>query len=326
MFERSELSTMSDQALIDAVTAATREEAAAAARRLAFVAEVTARHCDDEDEFSALKLIDGWALAKAEIGASCNLGPHAANTQMRIGMALRERLPRTAAVFADGAVSAKVINAITWRTHLVTDPEALARIDAGIAENAHGFGVLSENGLIAAVDHWVHKYDPLAVIRSKAAAKDRFIEFGDTNDPDGVVSFWGRMRATDAKITEARLNALADTVCPNDPRTARERRADATAAVAAGADRLTCLCGDPDCEGAGKDPRAGAVNIYILAGQDPDAGSRADPGVGPTPAGPTPPTSDEDDRPAERRADGDGSNADEPPPDEPAPDEPAPHE
>ncbi|WP_234807867.1 DUF222 domain-containing protein, partial [Mycolicibacterium bacteremicum] len=285
MFEKPELSKMSDEALINAVTAATREEAAAAARRLAFIAEATSRWCDDEDEFSALKLIDGWAQAKAQIGAACNLGPHAANTQMRIGVALRERLPQTAAVFGTGAISAKVISAITWRTHLVTDPEALASIDAKIAEHAHGYGMLSENALTAAVDHWVHEFDPVAVIRSKTAAKDRYLEFGDRDDPDGVVSFWGRMRATDAKITDARADELADGVCDNDPRTKRERRADAVAAVMAGGTRLTCLCGDPACAGSGKDPRAGAVTIYVLTGQRPDTGEGAEPATGPGPDG-----------------------------------------
>ena len=59
MFERSGLSELSDEQLIAEVTDATRAEAAAAARRLALIAEVTARHCEDEDESSALKLIDG---------------------------------------------------------------------------------------------------------------------------------------------------------------------------------------------------------------------------------------------------------------------------
>ncbi|WP_237742468.1 DUF222 domain-containing protein, partial [Mycobacterium sp. VKM Ac-1816D] len=72
------------------------------------------------------------------------------------------------------------------------------------------------------------------------------------------------MRATDAAISDTRLNTLANGVCSEDPRTVAERRADALAAVLAGADRLTCLCGDPDCAGSGKDPRAGAVTIYVL--------------------------------------------------------------
>ncbi|AHC26373.1 HNH endonuclease signature motif containing protein [Mycolicibacterium neoaurum] len=285
MFELSGLSELSDEALIAEVTDATRAEAAAAARRLAAIAEVTARHCEDEDESSALKLIDGWALAKAEITAACTLGPRAASAQMRIAMALRDRLPRTAEVFAQGSVSAKVIAAITWRTQLVCDEEALALIDAGIAGTAHQYGTLSETALIRAVDYWVHTFDPVAVIRSKVAAKDRYIDFGDRDDPDGVVSFWGRMRATDAAISDTRLNDLAHGVCSEDPRTVAERRADALAAVLAGADRLTCLCSNPDCAGSGKDPRAGAVTIYVLTGQDPESGHGAKPDTGPTPDG-----------------------------------------
>ncbi|TQK27231.1 HNH endonuclease signature motif containing protein [Arthrobacter sp. SLBN-53] len=295
MFERSGLSGLSDEALIAEVTDATRTEAAAAARRLAAIAEVTARHCEVEDESSALRLIDGWALAKAEISAACTLSPRAASAQMRIAMALRDRLPRTAEVFTQGSVSAKVIAAITWRTQLVCDEEALALIDAGIAGTAHQYGALSESALITAVDFWVHTFDPVAVIRSKAAAKDRYIDFGDNDDPDGVVSFWGRMRTTDAAISDTRLTDLANGVCEGDPRTMAERRADALAAVLAGADRLTCLCGNQECTGSGKDPRAGAVTIYVLTGQQPDSGHGAKPDTGPMPStGPVPATPDAD--------------------------------
>ncbi|MDO3400403.1 DUF222 domain-containing protein [Mycolicibacterium neoaurum] len=320
-----ELSGLSDEALIAEVADATRAEAAAAARRLAAIAEVTARHCEDEDESSALKLIDGWALAKAEISAACTLGPRAASAQMRIAMALRDRLPRTAEVFAQGVVSAKVIAGITWRTQLVCDEEALALIDAGIAGTAHQYGALSEAALIRAVDFWVHKFDPVAVIRSKAAARDRYIDFGDRDDPDGVVSFWGRMRTTDAAISDTRLNDLARGVCDGDPRTVAERRADALAAVLAGADRLTCLCGNPDCAGSGKDPRAGAVTIYVLTGQDPDTGHGAKPDAGPTPeSGPVPAAPDdvEEQPAAEVPAAKEGGGAD-PRPAEPRPTAPA---
>lgn len=131
MFETSGLWELSDEALASALAAETQAEAAAAARRLALVAEVTARHCDDEDDSSARQLIDGWALAKAQVSAACNLGPQAASTQMRIGVALRERLPQTAAVFAEGAVSAKVINATpgapTWSPTPTPWPASIPR-------------------------------------------------------------------------------------------------------------------------------------------------------------------------------------------------------
>ena len=278
MFDRVGLAGMGDEALVSALTAATQDEAKVAARRLALIGEVIARQCDGEDDDHAHQVVDGWAWAQAQVAAACNLNPHAASKQMRIAQALRDRLPRTAALLASGTVSATVIDAITWRTHLVEDPDALALIDAAIAGEAGEYGAHSEKALITAVDVWVEKFDPDAVVRSRRAAKDLYVEFGDKDDPNGVASFWGRLRVTDTKILEQRLNALADTVCPNDPRRRGELRAAALAALGAvgpALERLTCACGNPDCEGSGKDPRAGTVTIYVLADQIPAAGQQA---------------------------------------------------
>src|SRR3546814_18745133 len=98
-------------------------------QRLALIGEVIARQCDDEDDVVAHQVIDGWAWAQAAVSAACNLNSHAASKQMRIAQALRDRLPRTAALFATGVISARVIDAITWRTHLVVDADALGLID-----------------------------------------------------------------------------------------------------------------------------------------------------------------------------------------------------
>ncbi|MGK2870017.1 MAG: DUF222 domain-containing protein [Mycobacterium sp.] len=271
--ERSALAEMTDEALISAVTDATRTEASAAARRLALIAEVVARECDDEDDGIAHAVIDGWAWAQSQIAAACNLNSHAASKQMRIAQALRDRLPRTAALFARGEVSATVIDAITWRTHLVEDPDAIALIDAAIGGEATHYGTRSEKSLIDAVDFWVEKFDPAAVVRSRRAAKDLYVEFDDKDDPNGVSSFWGRLRVTDRKVLEQRLNDLADTVCANDPRRRGELRAAALATlgvVGPSLERLPCQCGAADCAGSGKDPRSGAVTIYVLADQVPD--------------------------------------------------------
>ena len=262
MFDRVGLAEMGDEALVSALTAATRAEAMAAAERLALIGEGIARQCDGEDDDHAHQVIDGWAWAQAQVAAACNLNPYAASKQMRIAQALRDRLPRTAALLAQGVVSATVIDAITWRTHLVEDPDALGLIDTAIAAEAGEYGTHSEKALIGAVDLWVEKFDPDAVVRSRRAAKDLYVEFGDKDDPNGVASFWGRLRVTDTKILEQRLNALADTVCPNDPRRRGELRAAALAAlgvVGPALERLACECGDVTCEGSGKDPRAGGA-------------------------------------------------------------------
>ena len=327
MFDRVALAGMGDEELICALTAATKSEAMAAAERLALIGEVTARQCEDEDEVSARRVIDGWAFAKAQVSAACNLGERAASTQMRIGVALRERLPQTAAVFATGVLSAKVIGEITWRTHLVADGEALALIDAGVAGEATTYGVLSEAALIRAVDFWVEKYDPIAVIRSKAAAKDLYVEFDDRDDPNGVSSFWGRLRATDKEAVKQRLHGLADTVCANDPRPLGERLSAAMGTlgvVGPSLERLACQCGDPDCAGSGKDPRSGAVVIYALTDQVPGTGARPapEPGPGPQPAPEPAPAPGDSELPVEPAADPESDGLAEPAAQAPA--EPAP--
>ncbi len=275
VLDRSALAGLSDEALISAVTTMTRTEAKVAAARLALIGEVVARQCDDEDDVIAHQVIDGWAWAQAAVAAACNLNPYAASKQMRIAQALRDRLPRTAALFATGAISMTVIDAITWRTHLVLDEDALVLIDTAISGEAAAYGAHSEKQLIGAVDLWVEKFDPEAVVRSKTASKDLYVEFDDKDDPNGVASFWGRLRVTDKKILEQRLDALADTVCPHDPRRRGELRAAALAALGAvgpALERLACECGDTGCAGSGKDPRAGAVTIYALTDQVPAAG------------------------------------------------------
>ncbi|CAM3693422.1 HNH endonuclease signature motif containing protein [Mycolicibacterium frederiksbergense] len=293
VLDRGALAGLSDEALTSAVTAMTQTEAMAAAQRLALIGEVIARQCDDEDDTVAHQVIDGWAWAQAAVAAACNLNPYAASKQMRIAQALRDRLPRTAALFAKGAISATVIDAITWRTHLVVDEDAIALIDTAISGEAGEYGAHSEKQLIGAVDLWVEKFDPDAVVRSKRAAKDLYVEFDDKDDPNGVASFWGRLRITDKKILEQRLDALADTVCPNDPRKRGELRAAALAALGAvgpALERLACECGDTGCARSGKDPRAGAVTIYALTDQIPAASEDTPPQS--TPGGASSPDSE----------------------------------
>jgi len=62
-----------------------------------------------------------------------------------------------------------------------------------------------------------------------------------------------------------RAGCLAATVCGDDPRTRNQRRADAMGALAVGADRLTCRCGQPNCLAGA--PVSSAVVIHVVAEQ-----------------------------------------------------------
>lgn len=265
LLDRPALGELTDAALIDTLEHHTRAEATEAAARLATIAEIVARHCDDEDELSAHCAIDGWETANAAVSAACNLSRRAASAQMRIAQALRDRLPKVAAVFARGDISEKIISTITWHTQLVTDEDALGLIDTALAGAATTYGALSSTKAQQAIDVWVEKFDPAAVRKTRTAARDRDIHFGDPDDPNGTVSIWGRLLATDAALIKTLLNTMAHSVCDNDPRTLGQRRSDALGALGAGADHLTCQCGNPDCDATGIDPRSRAVVIHLLA-------------------------------------------------------------
>ena len=81
----------------------------------------------------------------------------------------------------------------------------------------------------------------------------------------GVSEIHGCLFTPDAHALAKRLDALAAPVCEHNPRTKDQRRADALGALAAGADRLGCRCGRPDCCAGGK--AAGPVVIHVIAEQ-----------------------------------------------------------
>jgi hypothetical protein len=72
--------------------------------------------------------------------------------------------------------------------------------------------------------------------------------------------------STDAAVLDRRLTQMTHEVCHDDPRTIAQRRADALGALAAGAERLACGCGNTDCvAGVEADQRASSVVIHVVA-------------------------------------------------------------
>jgi hypothetical protein len=82
---------------------------------------------------------------------------------------------------------------------------------------------------------------------------------------EGISEVYGTLFSTDAKVLDERLDALVATVCDAYPRTRDQRRADALGALAAGAERLRCACGSPDCNADAC--AAGPVVIHVVAEQ-----------------------------------------------------------
>lgn len=261
-----------DQRLIAEIEELAAAEAASAARRLAAVAELVRRRCGDEHAHWSC---DEWDAAAAELSAALGISHGRASGQMYLATSLL-RLPRVAALFMAGSLSARVVAAIAWRTDLVVDDEAMALIDEAVAQHASDWDALSQYKMDQAIDVWVDRHDPGALRRTQSKARSRDVRLGAEDHEAGTASLWGRLFATDAALLERRLTAMAHGVCDGDPRTVGQRRADALGALAAGAQNLTCQCGGADC--AAPDPRATSVVVHILADADA-AAAQPDPQV-----------------------------------------------
>jgi hypothetical protein len=259
------LADADDAAVIAAITAWTRAEAAASARRLAAIAEYVRRHADGDAVYAQWSC-DNWDAMAAEVSAAHNISHGMASGQMYFAAALRERLPKVAAVFADGTISARLAAAIVWHTDLIKDPEALALVDETLARDAERYGALSVSKTAQAIDAVVDRHDPGALRRTRVAARSREVVIDQPKDGSGTASFWGRLYATDAAALDRRLLQMAHDVCDDDPRNVAQRRADALGALAAGAERLACGCDNAECPAsaeAGASPTG--VLIHVVA-------------------------------------------------------------
>lgn len=281
----ADLSEADDRAVVGAVEGWARAEAAGAARRLAAIAELVERRCgtiDNPDDPRRLWSCDRWDATAAEVGAALNLSARRASSQMYLAQSLRERLPQVNASFMAGRIEARLVSTISWRTHLVVDADAMAAIDAGIALAATRWGLLSQAKVEQAIDALVEQHDPQAKEWFQQAERGMDVQFGKPDDDAGTRSMWGRLYSTHAELIERKLTAIARAVCAEDPRTVGQRRAEAMAAVFAGADRIACQCGAPGCPNPTSPALVGSVVIHVVADQAAvaDATTRLDTSVG----------------------------------------------
>ncbi|MGB9225736.1 HNH endonuclease signature motif containing protein [Mycobacterium sp.] len=266
--------TAQSAALIDRIRAAGRAQNRAAAAQLVAIGELFGyrlTRCSETEEWA----IDTMEALAAEVAAALRISQRAAADKVRYARALRERLPKVGALFEAGEIGFHAFATIVYRTDLIEDREVLAAVDAQVAVKVPLWPSLTKGRLSAQVDRIVVRVDADAVRRRKERAADRDVWIGDVGD--GLSEIHGRLFTPEAQALDARLTALAATVCAHDPRTREERRADALGALAAGADRLGCRCGRRDCA-AGKRPAASPVTIHVIAEHATVSGDGSAPG------------------------------------------------
>ncbi|HEX7322638.1 MAG TPA: DUF222 domain-containing protein [Mycobacterium sp.] len=258
-----DLAEADEAALVSAIGGWAQAEAAAAARRLAAIAELAGRRCYDDPGRSRWAC-DDWDAVAAQVGAACGISHGKASGQMYLATALRERLPKIAALFADGALNTALVATIAWHTTLIQDRHALAAVDTALAGAALHYGPLSAYKTARAIDAVIEAHDPAALRRARNHARSRDVVIDKYNTDHATTPLWGRLYAHDAEALDRRLMAMAHSVCDDDPRTIAQRRADALGALAAGTQTLACACGNDDCPTATDRPDS-PVLIHVVA-------------------------------------------------------------
>lgn len=244
-----------------------RVENAACARRLSACADVLDQmYAADGSADREQWIIDNFAAVTAVIAATQHVSTGIAAAQLEVAVALRDRLPRTNAVFLTGVITYRIVTAIVNRTLLIKDPDAMAAVDAAIAEHVEEWTALSQPKLQTAIDYWVDRYDPAAVRRAENSSRSRYFEVKPDTNGSGVAFIDASVLSHDGEYIDRRLDALAATVCENDPRTLEQRRADAVAPAMTGADRMPCACGSDECPAAGL--TASHVVVHVVANED----------------------------------------------------------
>jgi hypothetical protein len=258
--------------LVDRICAATRAENQAAAAQLTAIGELFGyrlSRCSDTQEWA----VDTEEAVTAEVAAALRISQALAGSRLRYARAMRERLPRVAAVFAAGDIDYRTVQTIVYRTDLITEPDVLVAVDAHLAANVARWPSMTRGRLAGQIDKIVANADADAIRRRRQHHTERKVWFDDVLD-GAITQMHAELFSGDAHALDKRLSALAATVCEHDPRTRDQRRADALGALAAGADRLGCRCARPDCP-AGSRPAACPVIIHVIAEQASLTGSGA---------------------------------------------------
>jgi hypothetical protein len=263
MFDRG-FHEVPDAGVVDAIAAAARGQNAACAWELSAIGELYARRIPQDDVDRVNWVIDGHENVVAEVSAALGISRGRARGRLRYAIALRERLPRLAEVFARGLIDFRLMAAVVSRTELVEDPVLVAKLDAAIARHAPRWMRLSEPKLFERIDMWVMRFDPAGTRVPAERIENRYVDIAPTDA--GLAGVWAQLHAADGLALDLKLDALAATVCAADPRTKQQRRADALASLVAGLTEMRCHCGLPDCAAAQRRPATDVV-IHVLAEQ-----------------------------------------------------------
>lgn len=279
-----EMRVLEPDALVARIAATHRQESVLIAERLAAVAALLRKReaTMGRSVSQGFGVIAGFEQTAAEVAAAMNLSPMAAGFLVSDAAALDTRLPRVAALLAEGRTDWRTVRLILSRTDLVLDDELIAKVDRSLAERIGKWHGWSRQRIVNAVDATVRVTDPDAARERRVDAEDKR-HVGINPQGNGMTELYGTVAASAATAFDRRLSEIAKQVCAEDPRTLDQRRADALAALAQG-HRLACTCGRQECPAASgtndadRDPGGAKVVINVVVSDQTLHGNSSAPG------------------------------------------------
>jgi len=250
----------SDAELVAALTEAARREAMCAERALSYLAELGRRRLRQDEQDEVPRQHRGRGTA-AEVALALTVGRGRAAALLHLGQDLEIRLPATRRALAHGDVNLAQVRTIHERTVQVEEA-VLPAVEAAVLKRVIGRNA----GQVArVVTEVLARLEPDALRRRREhAVSDRDVTLQPGED--GMSVLWGLLPAADGVAIDSRLQAMAQGVCAEDPRTIGQRRADALLALAHDEPGLGCACGNDGCGELGAPPRpAPLIRVLVSA-------------------------------------------------------------
>ncbi|MFF0498747.1 DUF222 domain-containing protein [Nocardia aobensis] len=236
MFDGRELQAMSDEGLVDALRRAHGAAAFAQAAEVRAVRELYRRHRAGNAAPGPGGVRAG-EFAAAEVSMAVQVSEQVAAALIDIGLAL-DALPHTREAFGSGRIDLSRVQVIVDNARGLSS-DLLADLEVPLVEAA---ARTTPARLRQTARRWLSRLDGPGEQRRREQREDcRDIRLTAVQDGAAVVA--GLLPADGAQTVATRLRDMAHEVCPADPRTIPQRRADALVALAEGAERLDCACG-----------------------------------------------------------------------------------
>ncbi|ERG69126.1 hypothetical protein HMPREF9336_04270 [Segniliparus rugosus ATCC BAA-974] len=201
--------------------------------------------------------------ALVELAPALGVSSREAKGMLVFAENMTEHYPKLGARLAAGEVTAKTARLVG--KSLESAPAGWReKLDAWLAERAPRWRLCSQSKIQGLIEAQYIRWDSeWTRERREKAHAERGLFFQPVGD--GMAKIWGAMPLMEAAMVKDRLDAVARTVCPGDPRAMWTRRSDALAAlVGHGEDKLRCECGRDTCKAAQRPvPQAKPVELVV---------------------------------------------------------------